>query len=166
MLDPLPPHGRALWDGSIAIAPQATPGSALRGSVVFAEPGVMVWSRKRGRGGMGVDWRPEEPLGGVLLALDEGFDPETGEVRRQYRTLSPYGNRLDYAVLDETEVGESSFEPVNDGRCRKLLRRLCEEIAYSDRGKRRTGPYLPEHSRMLHDALILDRVLLGPEVRR
>jgi len=151
---------RNIWGEPVKSARPAA-GTAMRGSLLYVEPGVELWSRQRGRRGIAVDGRPEDPLGGVLLSVGQRLDVETGEIHRTYRCLDPIGRDLTYAVLDEAEIGESAVQPASSARCTRLLRRLCEAIAYTDAGKRRSGgPHDSQHSRWLHDAMILDRVLL------
>lgn len=85
---------------------------------------TQVWSSTRRHG------VSDEPVGGVVVSIDEHVDPETGEVARSYVTLDPFRTRPEITVhtIDEDEVTQQGVEPVDTARLVGLIRRLSEEL--------------------------------------
>ena len=130
--------------------------------VALAEVGVTVWSRTRGYAGVGEDGTQLEPIGGVVLDVVEVLDRETGEIKRALRVLDPTRTRpLRFHVLHESEVDPDTLEPPSTSRCVALIRRLAEELAFNERGKRRGGLFHPEHAELVADMGRLVSVVMG-----
>lgn len=114
---------RDVWDGK---KPMAAPARGARtiGDFTLLEVGHSVWSTKR------KDHR-DEPLGGVIIAIFDKRDPDTGFTERAFRCIDPFSLRpfVQVHVLVESEVDREALEPADNARLRKIIRRLAEDIA-------------------------------------
>ena len=113
--------------------------------VRHVQPGVLCWSAKRGYAGVGEDGGQLEPVGGVVVAVLDVVDRETGEAERAVRTIDPYRTRprLTWHVLVESEVNRETLDVAGPGMLGTLYRRLCEEVAMDGHKRRRRT--MPEH---------------------
>jgi hypothetical protein len=121
--------------------------------VALIEPGMIVWSAKRGRAGVDeLDGEQVEPLGGVVVdVLDQLVDDDGVLVRERSFTCidpnMPIGRAV--STLAESEVNAASIES-NSSTTVKLIRRLAGEVAAR---KRKSGILTTddaEHVRLMH----------------
>lgn len=100
----------------------------------------------------------DSPVGGVIVEVSEKPDMTTGELVRFYRVLDPYRLRpcLVWHTMAESEVDPANLVgPAPSARVAALIRRLCEEVAFSGPYKHRKGQPTPEHVTYLSYARML-----------
>lgn len=103
------------------------------GVLALVERGVSVWSSTR------VD-AYGEPLGGVVVHIDDVPNRETGEFERFFTCLDPVGGvPVTVRRLAEAEVLPTGVEATAHSRITKLIKRLAAEVAAM------TGSYLDVH---------------------
>ena len=96
------------------------------------------------------------PIGGVVVELIEGHDPE-GELYRKYLTAQRHRGELSLQVIDESDVGEA-MRP-NSLFVVDVIRALLQEVAMAG-CKPRTGAELAvEHRSLIAYAMHLVSVL-------
>ncbi len=91
--------------------------------------GDSIWSSKR------VDHN-DQPLGGVVVAIDDKVDPETGEVERYFTVVSPFAKDKTYRPA-ESEVTPEGIEATTTARLSMLLFNAALEIV--KKGTRKSG---------------------------
>lgn len=95
------------------------------GLLAMVTPGsTMLWSSTRRH-------HDDQAIGGVVVSVDDSYDPETGESQRRYVTVDPTrGPEIITHVLAEDEIGQHGVEPVDFSTLTKLIRRLQARGAY------------------------------------
>lgn len=106
------------------------------GAMALLELGCSAWSQERRD-------HNDDPVGGVIVHVDDHVDRETGEKTRVLTTLNPYkpvhgiGFRHQ---LNEPEVDLETLEPADSYRLRLLIHRLAAEVA----AKTKQGPVMTD----------------------
>lgn len=118
----------------------------------FAEPGVWVWSRSRGHEGVHDDGTQVDPIGGLVVDVIDDRDAETGEVERTFVVADTWRGRVRLRRIPESDVDRDTMEAAAPGQIARVVRQLCEAVALTDRRRRRTGTFTPEHITMLNYA--------------
>lgn len=129
------------------------------GAVALIEPGVEVWSTKRGHaGGDSIDDdKPGEPIGGVVVRVTEQWNRETGEQERAFLCIDPTRTRprLRFRTLLESEIDRETCQAADLATIRRLWRRCGEDIAFVRRPRDggwqmtpRKGPAVAEEARL------------------
>lgn len=102
------------------------------GAVALIQPGVIVWSTKRGYAGVDSveDDKPGEPIGGVVIKVTEQVNRETGEVERSFLVLDHTRTRprLRFRTMLESEIDRDTVEAADLAVLRRLWRRCGEDI--------------------------------------
>lgn len=92
------------------------------GVLALVERGVSVWSAERRDA-------YDQPLGGVVVEIEDVADRETGEMSRFFTCLDPYGGGpVTVRRLAEAEVRQSGVEATAGSRITSLVKRLGAEI--------------------------------------
>jgi hypothetical protein len=94
------------------------------GVLALVELGVSVWSSTR------VD-AFDQPLGGVVVHIEDVVDRETGEISRWFTCLDPTGSErfpINVRRLAEAEVLPSGVEATTGSRLTGLIKRLGGEV--------------------------------------
>lgn len=102
------------------------------GVLVLIEVGVSCWSSTR-RDAF------DEPLGGVVVEINDIVDPETGGITRWFTCLDPTGSDrfpINVRRIAEAEVVKTGVEATAYSALTKLVKRLAGEV------HRRPGSYL------------------------
>lgn len=103
------------------------------GVLALVELGVSVWSAERRDA-------YDQPLGGVVVEIEDVPNLETGEFERFFTCLDPVGGvPVTARRIAEAEVRPAGVEGTASARLTKLVRRLAEEIAAAK------GSYLDPH---------------------
>lgn len=94
--------------------------------------GLFAWSTTR-------RYDDDSPVGGIVVEVMDGHDPDTGEAGTWLRTIDPYRARpvLTWHVLDEGEVDRATVAPADAFTLAAVIRRLCEEVAMRDQHRQR-----------------------------
>lgn len=93
------------------------------GLMALVERGVSVWSAER------TDARGE-PLGGVVVEIEDQLDRETGVVERWFTALDPYGaGPVKARRIAEAEVRPEGVTATDGARITGLIVRLAAEVA-------------------------------------
>ena len=118
------PYRKAQLQAEAADMVETRHGEARRiGVLALVEPGVSCWSSTR------KDAR-EEPLGGVVVEIQDVPNPETGEFERYFTCLDPYGGgKVRVHRLSESEVLPTGIEATTNSRIVNLIKRLACEVA-------------------------------------
>lgn len=137
------------------------------GAVALIQPGVEVWSTKRGHSAADSidDDKPGNPLGGLVVKVTEQIDHDTGEIERSFLCVDHTRTRpyLRFATLLESEIDRDTVQAVDVSVIRRVWRRAGEDIAFSRRYHERTGPAVAEEARL---GLVLYELLglvFGPD---
>lgn len=94
------------------------------GVLALVELGVTVWSSTRRDA-------YDEPLGGVVVGIDDVPNPETGEFERFFTCLETYGSDrfpIKIARIAEAEVLPTGVEATQHVTLTKLVKRLAGEV--------------------------------------
>lgn len=94
------------------------------GVLALVEKGVSAWSSTRRDA-------YDQPLGGVVVEINDVVDPETGEINRFFTCLDPTGSDrfpVDVRRLAEAEVTPTGIEATPNSRITKLIKRLAGEV--------------------------------------
>jgi hypothetical protein len=67
--------------------------------------------------------------GGVVFAISEYMDEDTGEIKRTFETCRAYRGRMRFDSLADTDLG--LIEPYNAASVRNAIRGLCADIGLS-----------------------------------
>lgn len=131
----------------------------LPGPVEFVDVGVEVWSKDRQWAG----GAQAGPIGGIVVAVTEKGDQETGEVDRAFLVIDPYTTRpyLRWAHLSEREVDRQNLNAPPTNTLWRLWRRCAEAIAYTGPYKRRTGPAVAEEAKLARAIVVLQDAIFG-----
>lgn len=138
------------------------------GAVALIQPGVEVWSTKRGHAGAADaidDEKPGEPLGGVVIKVTEKVNPDTGELERSFLCIDHTRTRpfLRFSTLLESEVDRGTVQAVDLPVLRRLWRRCGEDIAFARRYQERRGPAVAEEARLGLALYELLGLVFGPD---
>ena len=133
----------------------------VAGIVRYVDVGCRVYSTTRRRSAAG----EPEPLGGLVVAVTEKMNQDTGEVDRAFLVFDDQRTRgrLQWATLLESEVDRNLIEAVDTRTLTRAWRRLAQEIAYSRDHQRRNGPATPEEVRCAEAIRDLQAVVFGPD---
>jgi hypothetical protein len=105
-----------------AVRSQASDDARRVGVLSLIEPGVSVWSSTR------VD-AFEQPLGGVVVHIEDDVDRETGEVSRWFTCLSlGYGPTVAVRRIAEAEVLQTGVQATDNSTLTKLVKKLAGEV--------------------------------------
>lgn len=107
--------------GPIEPVPMSKYGSRLIGDFALLSVGCRVWSKTR------VDSN-DEAAGGVIVAITEQFDRETGGIERAFLVVDPYKPRITTHTLVDSDVARDGMEAPDPSQLRKLIRRMGEEV--------------------------------------
>lgn len=131
--------------------------STFIGSVALAEIGTEVWERQ-----------PEEsdyePRGGVVVATESVvIDEEEGGTGRAFLVIDPFRTRptITFHRLQESDINPDRVTAAETSRLANIVRRLCEEVAFSGRGKPRKGLLTSDQAEWVSYAHRLTAVLMG-----
>lgn len=136
------------------------------GLIEFVTEGAVVWSTERGYAGKDeLTGQQLEPHGGVVVAVTEQFDHDTGEVQRAFLTVDHTRLRpvLRWHTLNEREVNQRAIEWPDTATVVRLWRALAEEIACSGPNRRRRGPAVPAEVRAAKAIQTLQAVVFGED---
>lgn len=112
----------------------ARAGEARRvGVLALVELGVSVWSSTR-RDAF------DQPLGGVVVEIEDVPDAETGEVERWFTCLWMVGPKVQARRIAEAEVLQSGVQATDGSRIARIVKALAGEV------HDRPGSYLDLHS--------------------
>lgn len=104
------------------------------GVLALVELGVSCWSSTR------VD-AFDQPLGGVVVELEDVPNAETGEIERWFTCLSlGYGPKVEVRRIAEAEVLQTGVQATDGSTITKLVKKLAGEV------HDRPGSYLDIHS--------------------
>jgi hypothetical protein len=133
----------------------------VAGIVRYVDVGCRVYSNTRHRSAA----IEPEPLGGLVVAVTEKLNQETGEIDRAFLTFDDQRTRgrLQWATLLESEVDRDHIEAVDTRTLTRAWRRLAQEIAYSRNHQPRNGPATPEEVRCAEAIRDLMAVVFGPD---
>lgn len=134
----------------------------VAGIVRHVDVGCRVYSTIRHRVGPGGE---PDPIGGLVVAVTEKLNDDTGEVDRAFLTFDDQRTRprLQWHTLLESEVDRDLIEAVDIHTLANAWRRLAEEITYSKPRTRRRGPATAEEVRCAEAIRDLQAVVFGPE---
>lgn len=108
------------------------------GAIALVEPGYEVYSRSRRHAA------DDMQVGGVVLEVEHGMDPETGESTRTFIVISSrpdHGRPFTVRKVKEEDIGEADVQLPNTSTLKGIGARLNEAAAQA---KRKRGPLLPE----------------------
>ena len=92
------------------------------GVLSLVELGVSVWSSTR------VD-AFDQPLGGVVVHIEDDVDRETGEVSRWFTCLSlGYGPKVEVRRIAEAEVLQTGVQATDGSTITNLVKKLAGEV--------------------------------------
>lgn len=123
------------------------------GAIALVEPGMEVYSRDRRDED---DW----PIGGVVVEVVHGMDPETGESLRSFVCLSSrpeHGRSFRIRRISEMELGEADIQLANSSTLKGMAARVHESAA---KALRKRGPVLPEVDTWGEWARMLDHLIV------
>jgi hypothetical protein len=129
------------------------------GLLALVEPGVSIYSTTRQTGTLGLQ------LGGVVVAVEDSEDRETGERERRFHVLDPHTKPIAHHVIAEWDVNRQAIEATPPSTLARLFRRLAWEMW--DAGKPRSDGTIGRTSIDSRDAdrvrwlTVLARQLLG-----
>jgi hypothetical protein len=105
-----------------AVRAQASDDARRVGVLALVELGVSVWSSTR------VD-AFGQPLGGVVVEIEDVPDPETGEIERYFTCLSlGYGPKVEVRRIAEAEVLQTGVQATDGSTLTKLVKKLAGEV--------------------------------------
>lgn len=134
------------------------------GLIEFVDIGCVVWSAKRGY--KGVDEFTDdqvEPIGGVVIAVTEKLDTDSGEIDRSFLVVDHTRTRpfLRWNTLTELEVNKAAIEWPDSQVHVRLWRRLAEDIVCSAPHKHRKGVATTGEVRAARAILNLQELVFG-----
>lgn len=131
------------------------------GLVRYVDVGCRVFSTTRKRSAA----IEPEPLGGLVVAVTEKLNQETGEIDRAFLVFDDQRTRgrLHWHTLLESDVDQELIEAVDTATLTRAWRRLAEEISYSRAHQKRSGPPTVEEVRCAEAIRDLQAVVFGPE---
>lgn len=94
-----------------------------------------------------------EPRGGVVTAIDDNPDPETGEIRRRYEVLRFPQGRPDFVWLDEHNLNIDATSLPNTAVIRSQIKRINEVLGRS------RGTFTSDHVKLQDTAFRLMRAV-------
>lgn len=136
------------------------------GLLQFVDVGCIVWSAKRGYAGVDeITDEQLEPVGGVVVAVTEKLDHDTGEIDRSFLVVDhtrthPY---LRWNTLTELEVNKAAIEWPDVQIHVRLWRRLAEDIVCSAPHKHRKGVATVGEVRAARAILNLQELVFGAD---
>lgn len=130
------------------------------GLVSYVDVGCRVFSTTRSRAGAGGD---TEPIGGLVVAVTEKLDQETGEIDRAFLVFDDQQTRpyIRWATIREVEVDKSLIEAVDAATLTRAWRRLAEDICCSGKWKFRRGAGTAGEVRAARAVLELQALVFG-----
>lgn len=128
------------------------------GAVTLIEPGCLAYSRDRQR----ATATDIVPLGGIVVAVHEHTDRETGEIRRAFLCLehTETRRRLIWIHLDEHEIDRELVEVADSRTIVRAWRDVATHVANS---RSRKGPALIYEARAIDTIHRLASIVFGPE---
>lgn len=130
------------------------------GLVRWVDVGCAVWSTERRR----ATPYGETPLGGIVVAVTETLNDDTGEIDRAFLCFDHQQTkpRLHWSTLTESEVDRDAIEALDTSALTRAWRRLAEDIAWTAPLKQRRGPGTAEEVRCAEAIRDLQAVVFGP----
>lgn len=130
------------------------------GLVRWVDVGCAVWSNTRRR----ATPHGEDPLGGIVVAVTEKHNEDTGEIDRAFLCFDHLNTkpRVHWSTLAESEVDRDAIEALDVHALTSAWRRLAEDIAWTAPMKARRGPATPEEVRCAEAIRDLQAVVFGP----
>jgi hypothetical protein len=105
-----------------AVRAQVSDDARRVGVLALVELGVSCWSSTR------VD-AFDQPLGGVVVHIEDDVDRETGEVSRWFTCLSlGYGPKVEVRRIAEAEVLQTGVQATDGSTITKLVKKLAGEV--------------------------------------
>lgn len=131
------------------------------GAVALIDVGTEVWTDKRHNA-------DGDGLGGVVVATEvrQASEDDPTPVRH-FLTMDPYRTgrtgqlHVTFRRLAESEIDPDSVVPADSSRLANLVRRLCEEVAFTSAGRPRKGLFTPDQAEWVSYAHRLTAVLMG-----
>lgn len=128
----------------------------LPGPVEFVDVGVECWAKNHRRS-------DGDPIGGIVLAVTEKFDEDSGEIDRSFLVVDPYVTQpyLRWTNLREVDVDRNNLNQPEHAILWRLWRRMAEAIVFSRPHVRRRGAAVADEVRLARGIVTLQEQIFG-----
>lgn len=129
-----------------------TAGAQAASVVAHVEPGCSLWTRPQG---------DVDPVGGIVVAVEEGRDDDSGEIVRVFR-VTPLGYRVRFHRIKESDVNPESIEPFSTYNLEKVVLAMAGVLVHKP-GNRHPKKRLdiPEDVELVRDMSRLVGLVMG-----